>query len=419
MKVFNWETEFTHHNEEWSLKPILEALKDLGNPHLKLKNIIHIAGTNGKGSTAKFTYQILRENGYDVGLFTSPHLVEYNERFLFNDKSITDEEIEKYRSIVIKKCKNSNTIHYFEITTIIAVLWFYDKIEELKKMSNYDEKKVWFIFEVGLGGRLDATNIFEKTIAVITSISYDHMEKLGNTLSQIACEKAGIIKPNCPIFTSNTKQEIVDGIKNIANEKKAKLFCQGVDYKLDTTLKPSLEGKHQFENATLAKEVCKYIGIDEKTIKKGISNTKWIGRLQKIHIDNLEADDIYIDGAHNEGGIKVLCNFVEDINSKYNDANIIGVYSCLKRKDYKNFVSIISKTKFDKMLFYNIQNSDKNMEFVDTKELVGMYEGYFKCGVIDDLLEIKDYFAEDKKNIVIIFGSLYFVGFIFDRYKLL
>ena len=322
MKIFNWETEFTHHNEKWSLKPILEALKDLDNPHLKLKNVIHIAGTNGKGSTAKFTYQILRENEYNVGLFTSPHLVEYNERFLFNDKFITDEEIEKYRNIVVNKCQNANTIHYFEITTIIAILWFNDKIKALERNNHYDEKKIWFIFEVGLGGRLDATNIFEKTISVITSISYDHMEKLGNTLSQIAYEKSGIIKQNCPIFTSNTKQEIVDVIKNVSNEKKAILFCQDIDYRLDTTLKPSLEGQHQFENATLSKEICKYIGVSMEIIKKGISNTKWLGRMQNVQIEGLLADKIYIDGAHNEGGIKIVRNFVEDIKHKYNNCNI-------------------------------------------------------------------------------------------------
>lgn len=413
MKNLEWNSEnifFQKDKTEWKLNTMIEALSYIDNLHTKIQNkVIHIAGTNGKGSTCNFIKNILEYAGYKVGLFTSPHLINYNERIYFNKRYATDEEIKSCKTEIISKCKNIKDISYFEITTLIAIMLF--------AKNNLD----YCIFEVGLGGRLDATNIFDKKLAtIITSISYDHMDKLGNTLKQITREKCGIIKENVPIFSSNTKPEIVNEIIQIAKEKKAKLFLQNRDYNLDFTLKPSLSGSHQFENATLAKEVCKYLKIDNKSIQEGISNTTWYGRLQKIKLKtidnkNLNIKEIYLDGAHNEDGIRVLCNFITETKLKNNNYNIIGIFSCLKRKQYKTFFQYFANAKFNKLLFYNVPKEIN--DFVDTEELMHIAnKNNISNDKINNFEELKKHIDINTENIIFIFGSLYFVGYILENF---
>ena len=417
MKNFIWhatENKWLNNNNEWKLATMFTALKDLGEPQKALEqNVIHIAGTNGKGSTASYTKTILERAGYKVGVFTSPHLVEYNERIYANGKYIADDEIEKYKQKILTTCSNAEEISFFEATTLIAILFFSD----LQKKQELD----YFIFEVGLGGRLDATNVFQKPIAsVITSISFDHMDKLGNTLAKIAIEKGGIIKPNVPVFTSNTNDEVIAELQKIANEKKTNLFHLGKNFAIDTNLKPSLAGEHQLINATLASEVCKFIGIDYDIIKKGISNTKWSGRLQKIHLSNINENDlnisnIYLDGAHNEDGIHVLCNFVNQQKINNQDVNIIGIFACLERKDYQSFFPVFQQTAFNKLLFFNIQNDDHG--FISSEKLHQLAEHFnIQNNEINDFTDLKNYVNKTKNNIIFIFGSLYFVGIVLEKY---
>ena len=421
MKNFIWHTtekKFLNNNENWKLSTMLSALKYLDNPQKNIeKNVIHVAGTNGKGSTVSYIKTILEADGYKVGVFTSPHLIEYNERIYANKRFITDLEIKKYKQKIIKNCKNVKDISFFEITTLIAILFFSDlqKKEGLK----------YFIFEVGLGGRLDATNIFKKSLAsVITSISFDHMDKLGNTLTKIAREKGGIIKPHTPVFTSNTNDKIVKELRRIANNKKAQLYQLNKDFFLYKNIKPSLLGEHQVINATLAGEVCKFIGVKNKSIKKGISSTKWSGRLQPISLKNinkklLNISEIYLDGAHNEDGVRVLCNFINQTyyeNTKLKQKiNIIGVFACLERKNYKSFFPIFKKTPFNNLLFFKIPK--KVNDFVDVDKLSKIANSYnIKHSIIKSFSEIKNHVNEDKNNIIFIFGSLYFVGWIMENF---
>ena len=428
MKEFNWITQerqfFKNNKEDWKLDVMKNALKYLNNPQKLIENkVIHIAGTNGKGSTANYIKNILENSGKHVGLFTSPHLVEYNERIYFNGKFITDDEIELYKNEILNKCKNKNELSFFEVTTLIAILAF-SRV-----------KLDYCIFEVGMGGRLDATNIFEKPLlSIITTISHDHTNFLGKTLSKIAEEKGGIIKTGVPVFTSNTKQSIINTLKNIAKQKRTKIFIQSEDYKLDYLLSPSLLGIHQIENATLAKEACKYIGIDKQFILRGIQNTFWPGRLQKIclkQINNKEfkIKDIYLDGAHNKQGISALCKFVNKqsdnyhackINNKLNSknkktTNIIGIFACLERKDYKSFFPILAKSNFDLLLFYNVPKEIN--DFVPTEKLKFFADKYnINNNTLNDFNELKNYVSSVKDNIIFIFGSLYFVGFVLDKY---
>ena len=408
MKNLDWSAEFSP-KREYKLDTMRNVLRVLGNPDKKLKNVIHIAGTNGKGSTANYIKTILEKSGHKVGIFTSPHLIEFNERIHFCGRNITDDEIERYKHKIISTYNKPEEITYFELTTLIAIMIFAD--------NNLD----YCIFEVGLGGTLDCTNVFEKPlVSVITSISYDHMAVLGNTLTEIAKQKAGIIKQNVPVFTSNTNKEIIDVLQQTAQEKNAKLYQLGKDFNIDNTLKPSLFGDYQFENASLAKAVCKYIGIEEKYINEGIANTIWLGRLQQITLKNINNQQFnivktYLDGAHNEDGIKKLCEFILQVKNENQNCNITGVFACLKRKKYQSFFPFFEKVGFEKLLFFNNITDEKN-DFVETNDLIEEAEKYsINADKIEDIVEIKNHLDNKKQNIIFLFGSLHFVGCILEN----
>lgn len=421
MKVFDWcpeSTFFSQPKTEWKLETMFNALEKLDNPHLKLQpaeRVIHIAGTNGKGSTANFVRCILEKSGYKVGMFTSPHLINYNERIYIAGRHATDAEIVAAKEQICAACRDMlHEISYFEITTLIAILLFLQAKPQL----------YYYIFEVGLGGRLDATNIFPQVAcAAITSISFDHTAQLGNTLAQIAREKGGIIKPNCPVFTSNTNPEITDELRKIAAERHAKLYIAGRDYEVDNSIHPSLLGAHQIENANLAAAVCKYLAsngvanITKRSIFEGIQSTRWSCRMQKIVVSEL-ADcknivAIYLDGAHNEDGILALCNFAKQVKSS-TSADIIGVFACLKRKDYKSFFPILKTANFDKLLFYNVPPSVN--DFVAPSELKQLAREHdITCAAITKLAEISNFLKQNRQTTIFIFGSLYFAGWILEQ----
>lgn len=408
MKNLDWSAEFSQ-NREYKLDTMRNVLRVLGNPDKKLKNVIHIAGTNGKGSTANYIKTILEKAGYKVGIFTSPHLIEFNERVHFCGRNITDNEIEVYKNKIVSTYKKPEKITYFELTTLIAIMIFAD--------NNLD----YCIFEVGLGGTLDCTNIFEKPlVSVITSISYDHMAVLGNTLTEIAKQKAGIIKQNVPVFTSNTNREVIDVLQQTAQEKNAKLYQLGKDFNIDNTLKPSLLGEYQLENASLAKAVCQYIGIDEKYIYEGIANTIWLGRLQSIILKNIDKKQFnivktYLDGAHNEDGIKKLCEFILQVKNENKNYNITGIFACLKRKNYQSFFQFFEKVGFEKLLFFNNIPDEKD-DFVETNDLLEEATKYsINADKIEDIVEIKNHLDNKKQNIIFLFGSLHFIGYILEN----
>ena len=421
MKVFDWRPESTFFGQpktEWKLETMFKALDKLGAPHLKLQpaaRVIHIAGTNGKGSTANFVRCILEKSGYKVGMFTSPHLIDYNERIYIAGRHATDTEIVAAKEQICAACRDMlHEISYFEITTLIAILLFLQAKPQLD----------YYIFEVGLGGRLDATNIFPQVAcAAITSISFDHTAQLGNTLAQIAREKGGIIKPNCPVFTSNTNPEITDELRKIAVERHAKLYIAGHDYEVDENIHPSLLGAHQIENANLAIAVCKYLAsngatnITARSILEGIQSTRWACRMQKIAVSELadckNISAIYLDGAHNEDGILALCNFAKQVKSS-TGADIIGVFACLKRKDYKSFFPILKTANFDKLLFYNVPPSVN--DFVAPSELKQLArEQNMQCASITKLAEISKFLEQNRQTTIFIFGSLYFAGWILEQ----
>jgi dihydrofolate synthase / folylpolyglutamate synthase len=270
------------------LENVVKLLNFFNNPEKKLK-FIHIAGTNGKGSTASFTASILKELGEKVGLFTSPHIFDFRERIRMNGKKITEEEV-IYFCEKIKALKLDFEPSFFELTFILSLVHF--------QTNNCSI----CVIETGLGGRLDATNCINPQISVITNIGMDHKQYLGNTLSEIAAEKAGIIKKNRPVVIGKTQNEIKDIFVEKAKEKNTQItFADESDFS-NVVLFPSYQ-KENLRTAIKTLELL-YYSIDEKNIKKSIDNLqKNTGLFARMTCINSNPD-IILDVSHNEDGIK-------------------------------------------------------------------------------------------------------------------
>ncbi len=301
---------------ELGLERIQKALEILGNPQDDLK-CIHVAGTNGKGSVCTMLESVLREAGYKTGLYTSPHIYDYTERIKINGIDISKEDF----AALFEEVSEIN-IHLteFEVLTIIMFLYF--------QRNNVDI----VILETGLGGRFDATNVIKKNLcAIITQIDLDHTERLGNTKEKIAFEKAGIIKPNCPVITSMGYESIRDR----ADELNAMVVFVSPFVPPDFLEALSLKGLHQAENLALVLTTINYLfkNIDEETIKRGLSKVKNPCRFEYFKEKNL-----IVDASHNPNGIQALRN---NLDYYFPNENRRFVFGCLKNKDYEKMMKIL------------------------------------------------------------------------------
>ncbi|MDP1675377.1 MAG: folylpolyglutamate synthase/dihydrofolate synthase family protein [Bacteroidota bacterium] len=310
------------------LRNIRRLLKSIANPHLSIKTI-HIAGTNGKGSTSSMVAAILTAAGYKVGLYTSPHLVKFNERIRINGKMISDADVAYYT----KKLKPQ--IHrlkatFFEATTAIAFKYF------------ADEKVDFAVIETGLGGRLDSTNVIRPLVSIITSIGKDHTEILGKTYTSIATEKAGIIKRSVPVVVGKMKGIALNTIVQIARKKKSSvLFSSKIT--LPQNFKIQLKGKHQIANAKAAVVAIAIVGkrfvVGDKAIKEGLQSTSQLtglrGRFELLQ----SLPSVLLDVAHNPEGMKVLSTEIKKLGYK----KIIVIFAAMKDKDYQSSLHYLSK----------------------------------------------------------------------------
>lgn len=338
MKEHNPFQERLRFGSQLGLARITQLCKELGNPQDQFKSI-HIGGTNGKGSVSAILNSILQHSGYKVGLFTSPHLVDYRERFQINGELISLlelQEIVKRVNVAIDKVEQNyaslGSVTEFEAATVVGFLYFADNQVDCA------------IIEVGLGGRLDSTNVLAPEISVITSISYDHTERLGNLLTEIAIEKAGIIKQGIPVVSGYQNEEVIKILSQSAADLNSAFYCLDTEdwsplctdskggqllfsYFSKDTLSISLLGYHQLENAAtalLTLKVLKELGWDfsETNIKKGLANIYWPGRLEIVS-DN--EPFIIIDGAHNQAGISNLAKNLPRIIGQDKLTFIIGL----------------------------------------------------------------------------------------------
>ena len=296
------------------LSTIQQILSGLGNPQNRYA-CIHVAGTNGKGSVASFLAAILKESGYKVGLYTSPHLVRFNERICVDNQQISDENVVSAYRAVIDVDGGEREPTFFEYTTAMALHEFGRQAVD------------WAVIETGMGGRLDATNVLQPVVSIITNVSLEHQAYLGKTIAEIAGEKGGIIKRNTPVVTAVSQPSAISVLENLASDLSAPLFRLKKDFRVRRNadhsfsyigldhiwrgITTSLTGSHQVENASLALAACELLNrnnttISLKHIQAGLDNTRWPGRLEVVSDHPM----IVLDGAHNLNASKELAKYL-------------------------------------------------------------------------------------------------------------
>lgn len=417
MKLPFWPNFIGNRDIKLGLNRVYKALERVGNPHLKIPPTIHFAGTNGKGSTLSFVKNIFIQSNLKVHSYTSPHLVNFNERIFLANEEISDDFLNE----CLLTCKNASEIEpkieltFFEATTIAAFLAF-SKV-----------KADILLLETGMGGRLDATNILPKVLAsVITPISMDHVEFLGKTLPKIAFEKAGIIKKNCPTFIAKQKPSALKIIKETALKQNSKTLIFNENFKISKKSKsfifngfgqeiefqnPLLLGKHQIENASLAIATALFLKefeIKTEAIKKALAQTKWRARLEKIEqgkfFEKLATNQkLFLDGSHNLQGANTILQFLKSQNKQKR----IVIFSMLSDKNYTKFLTKIA-SEIDLLLITKIKNEPKSIDPKIIKNLAQNLK--IKSKIVSDFNEAFLQTKTEGKALILITGSLYQAG---------
>ncbi|MBR5191049.1 MAG: bifunctional folylpolyglutamate synthase/dihydrofolate synthase [Clostridia bacterium] len=413
---FNESVEYIHSLLAFGIKPGLERISMLldllDNPQDKIKTV-HIAGTNGKGSTSTMISNMLIAEGYKTGLFTSPYVIDFCERIQINGKNVNKdifaECVTKVREKIEELNKKDIIITEFEAITVSAFLCF------VKTGCEY------VVLEVGLGGRFDATNVIKKPEAiVITSISLDHIAILGDTISKIAFEKCGIIKENVPVITSSNQQD--DALKvitetsdnkncqlTITNPKETEILDDSIfgtvfSYS-NNVYKTKLTGNHQIENTVNAIECAKILGISENAISQGIENTRMIARMEVIGENPL----VIRDGGHNEGCAKALHDFL----TKYKVENINMLIGLMADKDCESYVSKISP-----LCKSVVTVTPSNPRALDSEKLKQIAEKYCKnTKSINNPQDGYKYILSNTKKdeTILVCGSFYMMSDVFGE----
>ena len=399
-------------------------MEELGAPHKKIKSI-HIAGTNGKGSTANFIKCILEERGYKVGIFTSPHLVDIRERIIVADNMISEEDF-LHCFLTVKKAeekiigRGKTHISFFEFMFAMAAVYFEDK------------KPDYVIYETGLGGRLDATNLLAPVISVITSIGLDHTKYLGDTVTDIAGEKAGIIKSDTPVVYNTGSDEADLVISKVAksynaeaiNVAKTDYIINDLSYKsIDFSLSNSYynyehilintNALYQLDNAATAIVTCNRLfemtgeaHISKEECNKAFANFFWAGRMEFVY------PNVCIDGAHNEAAIK---RFAESVNKSFEDRKKYLLFAVAEDKDYKPMIKILCE-KLKPVGIYVTKINSKRA--ISAEYIAGLFASYMDddCRIRynDDIKNIFDEACgevlENDDRVLLCVGSLYLVG---------
>lgn len=373
------------HRMDLTLDRMHGALQALGNPHLALASI-HIAGTNGKGSTAAFLESIFRHSGFQTGLYTSPHVIDCRERIQVNRSMISEAEFLKVMQ-KIEKIAINHQLTYFEIMTLMAFVHFNTKKVQIA------------IYETGLGGRLDATNVVKPVVSIITHIALDHQKWLGPTIATIAQEKCGIIKKSgCVMTPTSQSAEALDTIKEAASRLCSQLR---VVPPLPKSCVLGLAGEHQYENAALAVSAACYLmerGWTVSAIQKGLACTGWPGRLEKIH----SIPPIIIDAAHNPDGAFVLRNYLRE---HFPGKQSVMLFGGMKDKDLREMISIL-----DECAATWIFTKGDETRFESPQVLTQMvaHTPFFVSERMEEALALAR--IEGKKSQIIVAGSLYLIG---------
>ena len=407
--------KFTTKNK---LSHTKECLGRLGNPEKKFK-VIHVAGTNGKGSTCAFLTSIFREAGYSCGLFTSPHLVVINERFQINEKNIDNQAFmsafEKVKALADELvAEGSYHPTYFEMLFLMGMVIFAE--------AGVD----YVMLETGLGGRLDATTAVEDPVAcVVTSISFDHMQYLGNTIAEIAGEKAGIIVPGVPVIYDGNNPEAAKVIRKQAealgspyyevkkenteilrNTSAGIDFCMENEYYGNTAFSIPFIAGYQVMNAALALKTAEVIknvvNLPKDSVLRGLRETRWQGRMETV------LPGVIVDGAHNEDGVE---KFVETAEHFQKDYPLTLLFSAVDDKDYTDMIrTVAGRIRFQHVIVTQVGGYRK----VPAEQLADIFrkEG---CLCAESCEDVESSFRRaleyrGKEGMLFCVGSLYLVG---------
>jgi dihydrofolate synthase / folylpolyglutamate synthase len=417
-EALNW----IHTRLRLGIKPGLKRMEwmmdRLEHPHEKIK-AIHVAGTNGKGSTVCYLRNILEAAGYRVGTFTSPFFEVFNERISVNGQPIPDAEIVRLTNIIYPlaielEATDLGSPTEFEIITAMAFYYF----------GNQEDVDI-VVFETGLGGRLDSTNIVQPLLTVITNIGYDHMNLLGETLPEIAFEKAGIIKRGVPLITSAEQEEAIKVIMDKAHSLQSPVYCLNLDYHITKELHIAegerfsvstpnetfhdlvitMKGEHQIKNAALSLMTINVLQqqqdftIHEIHIREGLKKAKWIGRFETL----CDEPTIIIDGAHNPEGINSL---VKTLSTRFRDQSIHIIFCALKDKKLSDMVRPL-ETVADSITFtsFDFPRVSTAKELYELSTITNRdYDEDWKSCIYNKMHSLT------KDEILIITGSLYFLS---------
>jgi dihydrofolate synthase/folylpolyglutamate synthase len=429
-QAISWIHSLLMLGEKPGLKRMEWMLERLNHPERRVK-FIHVGGTNGKGSTVAFLRNVLQEAGHDVGSFTSPYIERFQNRIQLNGQDIADQDLleltQRIRPLAEELAKTElGSPTEFEVVTMIAILYY--------ATVSYPDYVLW---EVGLGGRLDSTNVVMPILSIITNVGFDHIHILGEQIEQIAFEKAGIIKPGVPVVTGSRLAPVLGVLKEKAREKKASFYAvdESFQYEVGTydhdsqtfsfqsmfkryeDVVISLQGKHQLENASvaiMALEVLKqYFAViwDEEHLRQGFQKTFWIGRMEKINQSPLTI----MDGAHNPEGMAALRS---SIDQYYHDKSVTVMFSAMKDKDIATMlqcldgaVDRIILTQFDFPRAATVRQLIEQME--QDKEW-----SMEVCGEEDWQLAYQNFVqSATNHDVLIITGSLYFISEVRNKLK--
>lgn len=415
MQDFNLEEVATKYpsTHRSNLQCIQQLLANLGSPHLFIPPVIHIAGTNGKGSTQAFLRSIFEQKGLKVHAFTSPHLKRFNERIV-----IAGQEIENTMAYaLLHECEqhiqNDGVPTWFELVTTMAFLAFARHPADI------------LLLETGVGGRLDATNVIPNPlVTAINSISYDHQSHLGNSLKEIAFAKAGIFKKGTAIFSVKQPEEVERVLIQESKELQAPLFIEGHHWTINKSSQGlvynskvpypqiSLKGTYQLQNAGLALSIASFLKhhfkFNNMHLKKGIESAIWPGRLQDISHSSLNSylrpgSELWLDGAHNEGGAQALVSSLKE----FNQSPTYFIIGMLQHKEHLNFLKPLS-TYAEALFFIPILSSTKSILPDYLASLIKDKKCYTAYSLIESLEKINTVSSTPAR--VVICGSLYLVG---------
>lgn len=419
-KAMEWLNQYHSKEPRLGLSRVRALAKLVGNPELKSK-VIHIAGTNGKGSTVTFLSNLLQKQGLKVGVFSSPYITQYEEQFQINGQMISSEDLTRYVTKYQKVFEDNSEhadikgITEFELITVLAYDYFADQAVDVA------------IMEVGLGGKEDSTNICQPILTGITTIGLDHVDILGHTFEEVARQKAGIIKDHVPIVTGRIVPEALAVIKQVAQDHHANHVLFDVDYQGDyleandlyhthftyqserlakTQFSVPLVGKHQVDNASMAIQLfeiyCQQaqLSYDTELIQSALDQVAWPARMEVVS----KQPFILIDGAHNP---HAMARLIENINSLYGEFEKELLFTCIRTKDIQSMVNDFKQIDFKQMTMTTFDHEQAfSVEELEAFNFEGLEIAPDWRAFLTDYLKqpIND------RRLLLITGSLYFLS---------